>query len=93
MSKIYQEKMVKEKVVAYYQCDNCKKSGNNYLSFSSHHEEWGNDSIESWMYWDVCSAVCFKQLVREQLDDNENNKATYEIYGMDYNFALELVGY
>jgi hypothetical protein len=58
-------------------CDVCGKeikSENSfkkpYWSLTTHHNDWGNDSIESYEYYDVCSKDCLKQKFDEYVEDS-----------------------
>lgn len=45
-------------------CDIChKKIKKDYWKICRHHGDWGNDSVDSYEYWDVCSEECAKELV------------------------------
>ena len=64
-----------KKVTVGFKCDICKKQhdGEDYPDswhyFSHSHNGWGNDSIDSYEYFLVCSPECyFKQLI-ESLKD------------------------
>ena len=45
-------------------CDICDKEiKKGYWGICRHHDDWGNDSVDSYEYWDVCSQECAKKLV------------------------------
>lgn len=64
----------KEVVVARL-CDVCgkkhegKHTPNDWHTFSHSHNEWGNDSIDSYEYHEVCSAECYWIKFKECLED------------------------
>lgn len=79
-------------------CDNCGKVYSNrnfpdeWHNFSSHHNEWGNDSIESYEYYDVCSPECYVEKLIKVVDEMS------EIYDgkvddMEIQFARRMVEY
>jgi hypothetical protein len=81
MKRFKKKEVVKiEEVYIGFQCDYCKKKFNrdendddddDYYSFNSHHSYWGDDSIESYDHYEVCSGKCFIGKVKEILK-NEN---------------------
>lgn len=82
MSKTYADEMVKKRVVAFYNCDNCKKSvksEEDIKSFHGGHQEWGNDSIESYEYFDVCSMKCYLDIIKRELDEYADQYPSYQI--------------
>jgi hypothetical protein len=72
--KLTRTEMKPQEVTYATRCDVCGKTGDGYEpdgwhNFSSHHSDWGNDSVESWEKWDVCSWACYLVKVRAILDD------------------------
>lgn len=66
--KIYEKKQVvkQEDVLKTIVCDECKKDikeldTDHYYSVSTHHSRWGNDSVDSWEYLDLCSYKCLSE--------------------------------
>lgn len=60
------EHIVVDKVLVSRQmfCDVCEKEitkGVGYYEVTTHHNDWGNDSIDSYDYSDVCSVECLKK--------------------------------
>lgn len=50
------------KTVKCKKCDVCgKEFTGNYWELCTHHDDWGNDSCESYEYFDLCSEDCVKQ--------------------------------
>lgn len=55
-----------EEVIVGRVCDICKKKIEpekhygvyDYFKITTHHHDWGNDSIESYEYYDACSPEC-----------------------------------
>lgn len=66
-------------------CDICKKTireENDYKSefrtkmshfyeVSTHHNDWGNDSIESYQYYDICSEECLFKFLKKYFDGQD----------------------
>ncbi len=92
--KIKERKEVTEikTVVVGRKCDVCGKTHegrytpDEWHEFDHHHNEWGNDSVDSYEYHEVCSAECyavkFKQCVKE-LEGYTNA----EVDGFEIQFA------
>jgi len=101
MSKITELKQITTERTVGKKCDQCgreerdpKKYEDDWLYFSEGHNGWGNDSIESRHYYDVCSAKCFIAMLPERIKDNDGYLDA-EIAEMPVNFCkqlLELVG-
>lgn len=91
----------KKEVKTHYICDSCKskvevdKNQNppeSWYSFNSNHQGWGNDSIESYKYYDVCSGKCYIDcliLCVEELELDKKREA--EIDGKSWFFANDLI--
>lgn len=59
---LYETKNVEQKVLIGCRCDQCgKESSNldNWVVSSHRHSDWGNDSIESYETFDLCSPQCY----------------------------------
>lgn len=67
MSKYYTTETVAKRVISRTTCDHCghaaKGEPGGWLSISSGHSDWGNDSIDSAEDWDVCSADCLLHIL------------------------------
>lgn len=56
-------------------CDVCRKTHegdefpDEWHSFSHHHNEWGNDSCDSYEYHEVCSPKCYWDKFKECVED------------------------
>lgn len=79
-------------------CDNCGKVHNGDLpdewhSFSSHHNEWGNDSIYSYEYYDVCSPECYVEKLAEVVEGEMNGIYNGKVDDMEIQFARRMVEY
>lgn len=58
-------------------CDVCGKEIANNVSYwhlTTHHNDWGNDSIESYEYCDVCSKDCMRKKFEEYLEDSGDER-------------------
>lgn len=53
-------------------CDVCDKEIKNNKSYwhLTTHEDWGNDSIDSYEYFDICSENCMREKFEEYLKDS-----------------------
>ena len=79
-------------------CDVCEKvsdekyTPDDWHSFSHNHNEWGNDSVDSYEYHEVCSPECYviklKECV-EELADYENAR----VGDFEIQFARRFVDY
>lgn len=80
-----------------YKCDCCGKfiSGDmpdNWHEFEGHHESWGNDSIDSYKYYQVCSPKCYLKMLHEAIEHFEEY-STAIINGYSVEFLRELLKY
>lgn len=63
-------------------CDICKQKilhGVGYWEVTTHHNDWGNDSCESYEHFDVCSVECLKSKFDEYCDDSSSDYNTWQI--------------
>lgn len=71
-------KVVEEEITVKRICDNCGKElaishttgfGNqyNYFRITTHHHDWGNDSIESYESYDACCPKCAVEMAEKYL--------------------------
>lgn len=74
--KVYSEKEVtkKEKILKTIKCDTCKTDINKldttyYYTVTTHHGQWGNDSIDSFEHLDFCSYQCLLENMNEYFSD------------------------
>ena len=84
-----------KQVVIGRKCDVCQKESygvyfpDNWHRFDTHHNDWGNDSGESYEYHEVCSAECysvkFKKCVKTLI-----GVETAKIDGFAIEFAVKL---
>jgi hypothetical protein len=77
--KVYEEKLVtkKEKVLTKITCDQCEKEikkNEEYYYVATHHMDWGNDSIDSYEYKDICSDECLRKEVEDYIGDPSSTK-------------------
>lgn len=95
MSEIKEKKQVFTEVTIGYVCDVCgvEVKGfrpNDWLWFNHHHGDWGNDSSESFEYFDVCSVECFTAQLNESINEMSRSK-TAHIADMPIEFAKKLL--
>jgi len=74
MSSINKKKTVEQEVTVAWQCDVCNAQTadkecykQEWHHFNKHHQGWGNDSIDSYEYYDVCSVDCFVRQLQESI--------------------------
>ena len=96
--KVEEKKQVTEikTVTVARKCDVCGKvhegkyAPNEWHEFDHHHNEWGNDSIDSYEYHEVCSPKCYFVRLKHCIDDLEGYTSA-EVDGFDIRFARRLV--
>jgi hypothetical protein len=60
------EKTVSTEIIAGVKCDICgKEITGKYWRLTTHHHDWGNDSVDSYEHSDLCSREC----INKALDD------------------------
>lgn len=67
-------------------CDECQKEierGKKYYEVTTHHDNWGNDSIESYEYLEFCCFKCLERNMKEYYDEPENT-SVYEVVATTY---------
>ena len=82
MSDIYavRRRTLTESVVVGKTCDVCSKdipptsrefprTMHPYYRISTHHNDWGNDSVDSYEYFHACSPACAMKFTEEYLKD------------------------
>ena len=80
-------------IIVGYKCDFCKSESNGekfpaeWHSFESYHNEWGNDSCESYESFDVCSVSCYIAILKSNIHGSE----TFRIDEKTSSFAKKLV--
>ena len=91
----YKEVTQRKEVTIGYKCDSCGKIHNgsykpdNWHSFSGSHGEWGNDSIDSFKYYMVCSAACYVSMLNVAIKEYDDyNSAQIDYFTIE--FAKEL---
>lgn len=77
-------------------CDICKSKHightppKNWFILDAHHASWGNDSIDSWEYRDVCSVNCYIIALEYFISDFEKYDTSI-INGMGIAFAKKIL--
>ena len=88
----------KQKVVVGHKCDICNKISKGKIEpeswhcFSSGHQSWGNDSIESIEWYLVCSPECYIEAIKVSIKDVADYQGA-EIDEMTGKFAVLLIDY
>jgi len=99
MSKITEERTIKQSVTVAWKCDVCgvrtsdeEQYEQEWHTFNEIHQGWGNNSIDSYEYYDVCSVDCFIKLLQERIPDlMEYADRGAEIADMPAKFAQKLL--
>lgn len=66
------EKTIETEILVAVKCDICgKEITGKFWQLTTHHHDWGNDSIDSYEYKDLCSREC----INKALDDYIKNCA------------------
>ena len=80
MSKVYEIETKTEtithevKTTKCLKCDVCDKEFvGKYWNLCTHHNDWGNDSCESFEYFDLCSEDCVRKKLDEYFDNCETS--------------------
>lgn len=77
-------------------CDVCGKihegkyTPDEWHTFNHHHNEWGNDSIDSYEYHEVCSPNCYWTKFKECVEDLKGYKNA-KVDDFEIQFARLLV--
>lgn len=85
-----------KKVTVGCRCDNCGKDvrgkdiPDDWHHFSSHHNDWGNDSIDSFEYYDVCSPECYIEKFIDVVDNEMEGYRDGKVDDMELDFARNL---
>lgn len=95
MSTIKSKKTVEREEAVDTKCDVCGKlagttNPKGWHGFSSHHSAWGNDSCDSFEWFDVCSVACFAIQLKKSID-GMGNKLGAEVSDMNIEFAKKLL--
>ena len=68
-------------------CDICKKEIENnksYWRLTTHHNDWGNDSIDSYEYKDICSSSCLNKEIEKYIK-RSNDGLNTEFIEIEHN--------
>ena len=64
--------------VTHLKCDICGKIFTGpYLIANIHHNDWGNDSIDSYEDYDLCSETCVSVMFQKYMVDCRNSNTQY----------------
>lgn len=75
------EKIIRTETVAAVKCDICgKEITGKFWHLTTHHNDWGNDSIDSYEYYDLCSRECIdKALDNYIINCKASNTQCFEL--------------
>ena len=64
--------------VTHLKCDICGKVFTGpYWIIHEHHDDWGNDSVDSYETYDVCSSFCVRKKFEEYMIACGNSNTQY----------------
>lgn len=79
-------------------CDCCGKESRNemehntWFHVNAHHSEWGNDSIDSYEWYDICSSQCYiDKMIAIFLKMRYWKNYSAEIFGLDYRVIDKII--
>jgi hypothetical protein len=95
--KIKETKEVTEKmtVTIGIKCDVCgnehkgKYAPDEWHNIEQHHNDWGNDSCDSYEYFDVCSPKCYAIRFKKSVGEMKSRRSA-EVDGFEIQFAIRL---
>lgn len=75
------EKIIKSKTLVSVKCNICKKEiTGKFWHLTTHHHDWGNDSIDSFEHYDLCSRECIDKALDEyMIDCLDSNTQCFEL--------------
>ena len=87
------KKVVKEvRVPDGVKCDICGNEENNMDSVKMQHNDWGNDSVDSYESVDYCSPKCYKKALQNFLcDEDFIGSTTAEFNGINIKLWNEIM--
>lgn len=63
------EKTIRTEKLVAIKCDICgKEITENFWQLTTHHYDWGNDSVESYERFDLCSRECINRALDDYMD-------------------------
>ena len=65
----YAKEFKEVNVLTGAKCDVCGKEDKKMDSAAMNHNDWGNDSVDSYISFDYCSLECYKALAIQFLND------------------------
>lgn len=75
------EKTIETKNLVAIKCDICgKEIAGQFWRLTTHHHDWGNDSIDSYEYFDLCSRECINKALDDYINDcKASNTQCFEL--------------
>ncbi len=68
------EKITEIKSIVGIKCDICKKEiSGKYWNLTTYHNDWGNDSVDSYSHYDLCSRECINKALDNYIEDCEDS--------------------
>lgn len=63
------EKTIRSEKLVGIMCDICgKEITGKFWQLTTHHHDWGNDSIDSYEYFDLCSRECINKALDKYIN-------------------------
>lgn len=77
----YLEKIIRTETIAVVKCDICgKEITGKFWQLTRHHYDWGNDSIDSYKHFDLCSRECINRALDDYIIDcGTSNTQCFEL--------------
>lgn len=73
------KKKLEQNIPLGYDSDGNQRLYYNYFCVTTHHHDWGNDSIESYKYYDICSVECLQEFITTFWKKHFNVNNTHEM--------------
>lgn len=91
MSKVYKKVMKEVDVIVSCKCDICGKEHSEYEDVTAYHNDWGNDSIDSYKTVDVCSDGCYAKAIKMFMNDDSYKNHSSIIADIDIGVWREII--
>ena len=82
------EKIIRTETLEAVKCDICEKEiTGKFWRLTTHHHDWGNDSIDSYMHFDLCSRECINRALDDYISDCEGSYT--QCFELEQDFLLK----